>query len=206
MAARPPNRTRFAVLSLLRLQPMSGYDLKKASEASIGHFWSESFGQIYPVLARLEREKLVRELPRRDPGSRARRVYAITAAGRKTLRAWLEAPTAPRTQRDELMLKLFCGSACPPEIHRGHVADLAARTENQLAEYRATGQTLEERFAGADDLPHWKLTLRAGILSLEARLAWCREAETALAALAGAGRRRPASRKRRPSSRSGVSK
>ncbi|MGH9601902.1 MAG: PadR family transcriptional regulator, partial [Terriglobales bacterium] len=47
------NTTRFALLGLLSLGPQSGYDLKKRMEQSIAHFWSESYGQIYPTLRRL---------------------------------------------------------------------------------------------------------------------------------------------------------
>jgi len=47
------NKTRFAVLGLLSIRPMSGYDLKQVIESSTRNFWSESYGQIYPVLREL---------------------------------------------------------------------------------------------------------------------------------------------------------
>ena len=42
-----------ALLGLLSLGPMSGYDIRQLIPRSIGHFWSESYGQIYPGLKRL---------------------------------------------------------------------------------------------------------------------------------------------------------
>ena len=52
--------TPYAVLGMLSLSPMSGYDIRKESETSIGFFWSESYGQIYPALRELETRRLIR--------------------------------------------------------------------------------------------------------------------------------------------------
>ena len=51
--------TELAVLGALSVEPMSGYAVRAAITGTLGHFWSESFGQIYPTLARLESERLV---------------------------------------------------------------------------------------------------------------------------------------------------
>ncbi len=48
-----------ALLGLLSLEPMSGYDIRQMISRSIGYFWSESYGQIYPGLKRLAAEGLV---------------------------------------------------------------------------------------------------------------------------------------------------
>jgi len=40
-------------LGMLTEGEASGYDLKKHFERSVGHFWSESYGRIYPMLAQL---------------------------------------------------------------------------------------------------------------------------------------------------------
>ncbi|MDH3629255.1 MAG: PadR family transcriptional regulator, partial [Acidobacteriota bacterium] len=47
-----PDRSssRYAVLGILTLEPMSGYDIKKFIETSVAHFWRESYGNIYPLL------------------------------------------------------------------------------------------------------------------------------------------------------------
>ena len=54
------NRTTHAILGFLTWGPMSGYEIRKRVEESIGNFWSVSFGQIYPELRRLEAEGLFR--------------------------------------------------------------------------------------------------------------------------------------------------
>ena len=56
MDDRSNNSSRAAILGLLLMHDASGYDIRKLAEGSIGHFWSESYGQIYPTLKRLVRD------------------------------------------------------------------------------------------------------------------------------------------------------
>ena len=104
-AARRDQKTRFALLGMLTLQPMSGYDIRKTVDASIAHFWNESYGQIYPMLKGKAREGLVRGKADRK-AARNRQVYAITASGRATLERWLVDPPGRELVRNQLLLKL----------------------------------------------------------------------------------------------------
>ena len=45
--------SRYAVLGMLSMGLKTGYAMKKHVEGNLGHFWSESYGQIYPVLRQL---------------------------------------------------------------------------------------------------------------------------------------------------------
>ena len=84
--------TSHALLGMLSLGAGSGYDLKKRIEGSIAHFWSESYGQIYPMLSRLADEGLAERTHERQQGKPDRQVYAITARGREELARWLATP------------------------------------------------------------------------------------------------------------------
>src|SRR3954465_3025674 len=91
--------TPYAVLGMLSLAPMSGYDIRKESEASIGHFWSESYGQIYPALRALNAQGFVRRRAGSRGAARERHVYEITAKGEEALTAWrAEPPRAAPTR------------------------------------------------------------------------------------------------------------
>jgi len=84
------SRTPFVVLGILGIvkKPLSGYDIKQIIDGTISHFWSESYGQIYPVLKRLAAEKLIRaRVVKKD--RRNRIVYTLTAKGRKRLGSWM---------------------------------------------------------------------------------------------------------------------
>ena len=104
-----------ALLGLLSLGPMSGYDIRQLIPRSIGHFWSESYGQIYPGLKRLAAAGLVAKKTERKKGSPDRHVYSLTADGREQLRRWLKLPVAEEVPRNELLLKLFFGAQVSAE-------------------------------------------------------------------------------------------
>src|SRR5262249_14688905 len=115
------NRTEYVILGLLSSAPKSGYAIKNEVEEVIGHFWRESFGQIYPALERLQARGFVQR-DSEPAGQRRRFVYTITASGREELRAWLAAPPEPDPVRYELLLKLFFGRNAAPDVLARHVS------------------------------------------------------------------------------------
>jgi hypothetical protein len=70
---------------------MSGYDLGLTIRHSVGHFWNESYGQIYPNLKKLANEGFV-SCKTKQKGKPDRRIYSITEKGRERL--------TPSTGRD----------------------------------------------------------------------------------------------------------
>ncbi|HEY3155376.1 MAG TPA: PadR family transcriptional regulator, partial [Candidatus Eisenbacteria bacterium] len=71
MAARTRS-TPYAILGMLSFAPMSGYDIRKEAASSIGYFWSESYGQIYPALRELQARGLAKRRADRRAGHRDR--------------------------------------------------------------------------------------------------------------------------------------
>ena len=55
-------KTRFVILGLLNEEPLSGYDIKKIIDIRMSFFWQESYGQIYPELAKLKKEGLIEQI------------------------------------------------------------------------------------------------------------------------------------------------
>ena len=74
------------ILQLLERQPMHGYDLVQSIRAASGERFDFGEGCIYPLLHRLESQKLL-ESKRETAGGRRRIVYRVTPAGRKKLAA-----------------------------------------------------------------------------------------------------------------------
>src|SRR2546429_5742806 len=83
--ARRANTSRYAILGVLSRRPMSGYDVKKLIERSIAHFWSESYGQIYPILNRLAAEGLAERRREGQPGQPDRPAHSLPSNGRPEL-------------------------------------------------------------------------------------------------------------------------
>ena len=121
-------QTDVAVLGALSVESMSGYALRRAIRDVLGHFWSESFGQIYPELERLRRAGLV-EMDEDDTAG-SRRAHRLTAAGQVALHQWLVDDAEPHFQyRDEAMLRLFFGDLMAPDDVIAHVRRTRALLE-----------------------------------------------------------------------------
>jgi PadR family transcriptional regulator, regulatory protein AphA len=167
--------TDYALLGVLAQGgPMSGYDAKAYLDASVAQFWSESFGQIYPALERLRRAKLVRS--RADTASpRARKVYEITDAGRKTLAAWLADPPEPERPRSEAILKTFLGDQAGPGVTLAHLRALAEAMDRRAAALEEVESRVRASDAGSPSLPYALASIRAGVYLSRARAAWARD-------------------------------
>lgn len=171
---------------------MSGYDLKLAIHATFGHFWTESFGQIYPELRRLAAAGLVAAVPvgakeNRPvaPASRSRRgaprqAYRLTAAGRDYLDDWLLAPARSQVHRNELLLKLYFAGERTPAIGLAHIARQRGELKRRLALLSRVEARLRHVLEETPALAGWLAGVRHGVLLAEAGLRWCDEAEELL--------------------------
>jgi PadR family transcriptional regulator, regulatory protein AphA len=185
------NPTEFAILGLLAEEPRSGYDIKKDVEERLSHFWSESFGHIYPMLRRLHGRGLVERSVERQEGRPDRNVYSITSEGRAALQAWFAEPPPPQRPRNEILLRIFLGRHADKEHLLRDVRGQRAGFERTLAALRAVQDRLDGEVGEEEDEKHvhpdrvyWGLTLSYGLRALEALVQWGEEAEAALKALA----------------------
>jgi PadR family transcriptional regulator, regulatory protein AphA len=157
------------ILGMLALgEPRSGYDIKAVVDRSTRFFWAASYGQIYPELRRLERQGLI-EGEDSPTGGRRRRVYRLTAAGRRALIEWLLGRELTIELRDESLLRLFFADALPREQallllegrRRGH------------EEYLDVLRAIDAR--PGEDPPFVDLVLRWGLDFNEWGARWCEE-------------------------------
>jgi PadR family transcriptional regulator, regulatory protein AphA len=167
------NTTQYALLGLLTIEPMSGYDLGKNLRESLNYFWAESNGQIYPTLKKLAAEGLIVAVATQAAGRRARHKYALTPAGRKRLKEWLAKPPQLQPPRNELLLKLFLGRSAP----KGAIAEHVARFKRQYEEiqnmFEGLRASLQTEHAESPDLKYWMLCLEHGIRLRQAQIDWC---------------------------------
>ena len=182
-------KSKYAVLGMLSICPMSGYDIKKRVEESISNFWSESYGQIYPILKKLVNEKSVTKTVERQSGKPDRHVYALTERGRKELHRWLAEGAVPKVERNEFLLKLFFGEEISPIINIKHVEKYREIQLHLLEKYEVIKQEIENKHAGDSNLPYWLMTLRYGQHVSQALLLWCDETLVTLNKIRKAGRK-----------------
>jgi PadR family transcriptional regulator AphA len=156
------NKTRYALLGLLSISPMSGYDMKKFTDFSLGYFWSENYGHIYPILKKLEKEGLIRKHTEHTRGKPDRNVFRLTPKGEKELDAWLRLPAEKHPIRDEFLLKLFFGRRIPAAAVEEKLLKERKLVEAHLAELEALKSRISADYRGNEDLPYWLMTLDFG--------------------------------------------
>lgn len=166
-------RTKFAILSLLRLGPLSGAEIKEYCQSRFGQFWSESYGQIYPSLNLLCEQDLIRKVD--DVELSKSKKYEILDSGRAFLLEWLETPSSERLVRDELILKMFSASMVEPDILRSEIESALSKNAENMANIDFGIATLREMDAPSSDAGFWALILKSGQLMATARQAWLEE-------------------------------
>ncbi len=175
------SRTPNVILGLLSIEPMSGYDIKSTIDKSIGHFWSESYGQLYPALKKLLEQGLVSCTEDGSGGGRKKKIYAITEEGERSLATWLGSPPAPRFVRNELLLRMFFGDKTDPAVLIGHLRREQGAAMGMASGLSAAADALKRDCANDPALPYWLLTMDLGQRNAKARSEWAAHALEVLA-------------------------
>ncbi|HKY60280.1 MAG TPA: PadR family transcriptional regulator [Gemmatimonadota bacterium] len=168
------------LLGLLR-RPASGYDLKAEFEQGIRHFWSAELSQIYPTLKRMEAKGWLSSTTEPSDRGPDRRVYTRTESGHGELLRWLGRPPQVGAERFAYLAQLaFMDEFGDFRRTLEFMRALRARLAAWEAELRAIEAGVFAALPGyPDDLPpddfHHHVTLRMGLHTLSAKLAWCDE-------------------------------
>jgi DNA-binding PadR family transcriptional regulator len=138
---------RHALLGVIKDQPLTGYDLVRHFQGTVGFLWSAPQSQIYPELRRMEAEGLVRaEIAPR--GLRAqKRIYSVTDAGMAELRRWATDFMPLPAQRDPVHLKAAFFDLAPIESVREQLRAHIAQFQWRLEQWQARADAIRERRA-----------------------------------------------------------
>ena len=170
------NVTKYVLLGFLSHEPLTGYEIKKRTESSIGYFWNLGNGQIYPMLKRLTREGLVvmkRQESASGPNSKA---YRITEMGRAELKKWLVTPVEPESLRSPLLLKLFFGAGAPDGVARENIQGALERWRSDLRTLEAFEENVRKYLEQSLDHRYYLLTILSGERYFRANIEWAQEA------------------------------
>jgi DNA-binding PadR family transcriptional regulator len=176
------SQTTLAVLGALSVEPMTGYRLRSEITETLGHFWHESFGQIYPALSALEAAGMVERV--QDSGTSGS-LFRITAAGEQRLRELLAEPFQQLPARNPLLLRLFFGSYIDPGLIRQWLTEALSDAERAYATYDELRTQIEQEPDFATQGRYRLMTVLAGRHSARARADWAREALALLEPLPG---------------------
>ena len=161
--------------------PASGYDIKIYFDRQIRQFWSAELSQIYPTLKRLEGRGWLTS--RREPSTKGppRKVYTRTPAGREALIEWLTGGPQVGSERFSYLAQVFfMDQVGALQATRRFIVDVRGR---MVAWRAALAQVERDERDHAGKPPeqfspnglHRFISLRMGIHSIGAKVAWCDE-------------------------------
>jgi hypothetical protein len=170
-----------AILACLTERPMTGYELAKTFDVSIGFYWRANHQQIYRELTQLRDRGHIQAARWCSPASPTS--WSCADGGRPGGAAALAAkPSIPASIKDDLLVRLYALDSVDIDPLRD---DLMARLEHhrdRCARFeRILGKRFPEGTASIADLGKL-LALRLGVRHERAVVEWCEEALEALPA------------------------
>ena len=141
--------TSYAILGLLTFgDELTGYELKQRADITLRFYWvAPATSQIYTELRRLTDHDLVSARSRPGDG-RDVTTYAITEAGQRTLRSWMdETPAGFPVLKHTVLLRMLMSNASDP----GTVTRMLESYVDELAAARRELAGVREMLRGADD-------------------------------------------------------
>jgi DNA-binding PadR family transcriptional regulator len=165
--------TSHAVLGLLSIAPMSGYDLHQAVDRSVRHLWPISKSQVYAELARLEPLGLIRGTDVPQERLPDKRVFRLTEEGEDALDDWLEhGDLEPPQFRLPFLLPALFGHRLGPKRTAELLEQVRAGAESRRDEFGALLEAMEE----APGTEYARLVVLHGLRLAEATASWADEA------------------------------
>ncbi len=180
---------RYALLALLTSTPMTGYDISRRFQSTVGHVWHAPDSQIYPELRKMESEGLVEAEAVEDGARGEKRFYRPTETGIAALRDWMSAPIKYALDRDPAHLKAAYFEWSDPESARrmleGHMRyyeELRTQWDGQIRDIDdGTSPVLSRRLEGRDEREQRRIaafkrfTYEGLIARAEAEIGWARQ-------------------------------
>ena len=127
---------RYALLAILRVGAVSGYDLQKQFSQSVGHVWHAPDSQIYPELRKMEAEGLIEgeEQTRGERGTR--RVYHVTDAGDAAYLQWMQSPLDYQRVRDPAHLRAAYLESTTSDAARAFLTRHISQWQGELEQWQ----------------------------------------------------------------------
>ncbi|AHF97030.1 MAG: PadR family transcriptional regulator [Desulfurella sp.] len=100
---RPPRFLRAFLLFFIGIEESHGYDLIEKLKNMGIHYENYELGYVYKTLRTMEKEGLIKSKWNLQEKGNARRIYAITKAGRDNLAKWAEILTNLRDSIDSFL-------------------------------------------------------------------------------------------------------
>ncbi|MDR2056554.1 MAG: PadR family transcriptional regulator [Desulfovibrio sp.] len=170
---------KYGLLGLLNYGSMTGYELGKAFNASLGFFWQGQTSQIYRELSAMERSGWLTATRVVQEGRPNKKLYALTDEGKQALTGWLSDAEGAIAEalcvRNAFLMRVFFAGELPPERavsllrafreQCGQALEKLGDTSRAIAEYSAL-VSAESRNK------YWRIVAMFGESFYRAELEW----------------------------------
>lgn len=165
---------KYAILGFLELKSLSGYDLKKAFDNSVKHFWPADQAQIYRTLNQLSDQDFVEieRIPQEDKPDR--KVYHITEAGRTEFANWIQLVPPRKPTREPFLVRLFFVGMGDDETAVSILQQELEQNNADLSQLQALLEVAQQKVAQLESAEQQRigffqmLTIERGILQGQA--------------------------------------
>ncbi|RJG22651.1 PadR family transcriptional regulator [Paenibacillus thiaminolyticus] len=130
----------YIILGLLMEGPMSGYEMKKTIDSSVGLFYRASYGSLYPALKRLANKGLLSVAE--AEGGRNKKEYTLLPAGKEQFVSWLAEPLP--VSRNEVLLRIFFYDYLDEDTRQARLTEYENKLESEMRRLQA----VQEMVAG----------------------------------------------------------
>ncbi len=163
-----------AIMTALLEDNMSGFELARAFDASLGFFWRASHQQIYLELKKLADKGFLRSTTMPQAGKPRKIVYSMTLSGRTAMEHWVFESSKVQDAKDDLFVKLYNLS----DSNVSHlIAEVERRREQVMQRLYLYEQIRRGHYENPESLPVRRkgvyLALDWGIQQGEQFLQWC---------------------------------
>jgi DNA-binding PadR family transcriptional regulator len=166
-----------AIMTALIDDDLSGYELARDFETSVGFFWHASHQQIYQELRKLAQKGWLNKREVHQSGKPNKIVYGLTAAGRDALGEWVLRSSRTQAAKDELLVKMYNLS---PENASHLAGELHQRRDRMMQMLYLYEKIRRRHYPDPGSLPPRRkgvyLALAYGISQGEQFMAWCDQA------------------------------
>lgn len=168
------NILEYIILGILMKHPMTGYEIRKDIEQSVGMFYKASYGSVYPIL----KKHLLRgyvSCEEVEGSNRKQKRYTLTPQGQQQFNTWLEEEEV-KEDLENSMVRIFFYDRLPVE-------EVSKRIKNQKVKLEVFRDKLLEQERMYAELPnqesfYYKLsTLYYGIAKIDMMIRWCEAVE-----------------------------
>ena len=131
--------TKTALLGLLSEQPMHPYQIEQQVKYRDMRFWAGlSMSSIYKLLRDLEKDGLVKRNDKISSENRLRKLYTISAEGKKALRAKLIALLSePEHTRWQIDIGIYNSNLLPAKTVRSSLEQYRSALKEKIVGYKA---------------------------------------------------------------------